>query len=101
MRPDNPAFPCYSITRGKRAIGKNFSRPSLADCQSLERKEQSERTERVREGSVLQPTFESGQGFRNGRLTEHRRAGPGRPRKNSLKPASLIGIPELPDLEPA
>jgi len=37
LRPDNPLFPVYIIFKGKRLIGRQFSVPSLTDCEWLER----------------------------------------------------------------
>lgn len=37
MRQDNPAFPCYRISIGVHLIGKQFSVPTLSDCEWLER----------------------------------------------------------------
>lgn len=37
LRRDNPAFPCFIVYRGDLFIGKQFSFPSEADCQWLER----------------------------------------------------------------
>lgn len=37
LRPDNPAFTKFLVYRGDKFIGPNFSRPSLSDCETLER----------------------------------------------------------------
>ena len=37
VRPDNPSFACYIICRGTKLIGKQFSYPSLTDCQWFEK----------------------------------------------------------------
>lgn len=37
LRPDNPAFPVYLVFRRERLIGRQFSMPSLTDCEWLER----------------------------------------------------------------
>lgn len=39
IRQDNPAFPCYRVFVGERLIGKQFSVPSISDCQWLERQQ--------------------------------------------------------------
>lgn len=43
MRQDNPAFPCYRVFIGERLIGKQFSVPSISDCQWLERQQSLDR----------------------------------------------------------
>lgn len=47
LRPDNPAFPCYLVFRGAKLIGRQFSMPSLTDCEWLEAN---------REGRYAEPT---------------------------------------------
>lgn len=42
VRPDNPAFPCYRVFIGARMIGKQFSIPTLSDCEWLERQTHEE-----------------------------------------------------------
>lgn len=37
QRPDNPAFPVYVVLIGVRFVGKQFSRPSMTDCEWHER----------------------------------------------------------------
>jgi hypothetical protein len=37
MRQDNPAFAKYLIFRNNLLVGRQFSRPSLSDCEWLEK----------------------------------------------------------------
>ena len=37
IRPDNPAFPAYVVMVDGHVIGRQFSVPSLSDCEWLER----------------------------------------------------------------
>ena len=43
LRPDNPAFPIYLVYAGERLIGRQFSVPSITDCEWLERNANAER----------------------------------------------------------
>ena len=87
LRADNPAFPVHIIMRGEKLIGKQFSRPCLDDCRALEREHsEAQKAERIA-AAAEQPAFQTGEGFHNGRLKQHRRPGPGRPRKLSPQPA--------------
>ena len=87
MRADNPHWPIYLVSRGQLQIGRQFSRPCEDDCRALERERHAESMNEHPASNALPPAFRSGEGFRNGRLKEHRRAGPGRPRKHHLQPA--------------
>lgn len=37
LRRDNPGWPVYLVYKGERLIGRQFSRPSLSDCEWLDR----------------------------------------------------------------
>jgi hypothetical protein len=37
LRRDNPSFPVYLVFLGDRLIGRQFSVPSLSDCDWIER----------------------------------------------------------------
>mgnify|MGYP001560074468 CR=1 FL=1 len=43
LRIDNPAFPQYLIYVGYKLVGKQFSVPTVSDCEWLERQEAMER----------------------------------------------------------
>ena len=87
MRSDNPHWPIYLVSRDSRAIGRQFSRPCEDDCRALEREHRQGQMNEHPALNALPPAFRRGEGgFRNGRLTQHRRPGPGRPRK-LLQPA--------------
>lgn len=42
VRPDNPAWPVYLVSRGDKLVGKSFSMPDLSACQWLERQTKDE-----------------------------------------------------------
>ena len=80
LRADNPAFPVHIVMRGAKQIGKQFSRPNLDDCRSLERELRAERE--LRNHCNLPAAFQPGEGFHNASdLGAHRKARRGRPRK--------------------
>lgn len=61
LRRDNPAFPCYLVYKGESLIGKQFSKPSLTDCEWLDRErvvyalaEQSKRDFKKHSATLIQ-----------------------------------------------
>ena len=87
MRADNPHWPVYIVSRGSRVIGRQFSRPCEDDCRALEREHRQGQMNEHPASNALPAAFRSGEGFRNGRLPQHRKPGPGRPRKLLTQPA--------------
>ena len=90
LRADNPAFPVHIISKNGKQIGRQFSRPNLDDCRSLEREQKAERG--LRNHCNLPAAFHQGEGFHNdANLGAHRKRGPGRPRKEDV----VLQRPEL------
>lgn len=81
VRPrfDSPAWAVYIVLRGRRLIGKQFSRPSLDDCRWLESHAREERVVyadssfRRRAHPYYGQSLHPGYSIRGGQATKRRR----------------------------